>query len=141
MAGATLYTPEVLVLAVDLAAFPFDPQLPFQAEVRSPTCGSSLRLGLACDAQARVSRVGVAAQACAIGQAAAALFARGAVGRSLAEIELAGQGIRAWLAGEGELPAWPGFAALSAIPAYPGRHGAVMLAWNGAREALSTSHA
>lgn len=138
MATAVLYTPQVLALAVDLASYPFEATLPFVADARSATCGSQLRLGLDCDAKGSVTRVGVSAQACAVGQAAAGLFVKAALGQDLSDMALARERIRTWLAGEGPLPDWPGFEALSAVPAYPARHGAVLLSWNAAIEALSS---
>ncbi len=137
--AATLYTPELLGLATQLAEFPSDPDLPLQASVRSKSCGSTLSLGLATDGLGRISHVGMKAQACAIGQAAAAIFAHGAVGRGGEEIALAAAALDRWLAGEGPLPDWPQFALIEPARAYPGRHGAIRLAWQAARELLPTS--
>ena len=78
------------------------------------------------------------AQACAIGQAAAAIFAEAAAGRSGNDIAEAESAIRAWLAGEAALPDWPGLETLTAAQAYPARHGAILLAWQAARELLHT---
>lgn len=138
MSSSALYTPEVLALATDLARFPLDGDLPLGGEVRSRSCGSTLSLGLALDPDGRVSQVGVRAHACAIGQAAAAIFAQGAIGRSAGDIAVAQSELAAWLAGDGDLPDWPGISAIAAARTYPGRHGAIMLAWQAARDALST---
>ena len=78
------------------------------------------------------------AQACAIGQAAAAIFAEAAAGRRGTEIAEAETAIRAWLAGDATLPNWPGLETLAPAQAYPARHGAIMLAWQAARELLHT---
>ncbi|MCJ2181898.1 iron-sulfur cluster assembly scaffold protein [Novosphingobium sp. 1949] len=139
MSATVLYTPEILGLAVELAALSLDEGLALTGEARSPTCGSQLRLGLACDDAGRIERVGVACQACAIGQASAAVFARGAIGRGQAAIAEARGAITAWLGGAGDLPEWPGFAALAAVKDYPGRHGALVLAWDAALKALSSA--
>jgi NifU-like protein involved in Fe-S cluster formation len=136
MASAALYTPEVLALATSLAAFGWDESLPLQATARSRSCGSTLELGLSTDAQGRIDRLGVRSQACAIGQAAAAIFARGAAGRSPHEIHAAHVAMRDWLAGEGAQPDWPGLEAIAPARDYPGRHGAILLAWQAADEAL-----
>jgi NifU-like protein involved in Fe-S cluster formation len=82
--------------------------------------------------------VGLRAHACAIGQAAAALFAQAAPGRDARQIRDADDAIAAWLAGGGFLPDWPGFAAIAAARDYPARHGAIRLAWQAARELLPT---
>jgi len=143
MASATpLYTPEILALATGLAAWPWDEGLALQAEVRSRSCGSTLALGLSLDAQGAIEHVGLRARACAIGQASAAIFAAAAVGRDAAAIAAADDAIAAWLAGEGEgggeLPDWPGLAAIAPARAYPARHGAIRLAWQAARQLLPT---
>ncbi|MBW8754279.1 MAG: iron-sulfur cluster assembly scaffold protein [Sphingomonadales bacterium] len=136
--AATLYTPEVLALATGLAAFPWDPALPLQGEARSKSCGSTIALGLGLDAAGRIERVALRSQACAIGQAAAAIFARAAPGRDVHAIAEADEAIAAWLAGERDLPDWPGLAAIAPAQGYPARHGAIRLAWQAARACLPT---
>jgi NifU-like protein involved in Fe-S cluster formation len=138
MATATLYTPDVLALATGLAAFPWEPALPLQGEARSKSCGSTLMLGLGLDDAGRIDRVGLRSQACAIGQAAASLFAQAAIGRDASDIRAADEAIAAWLAGEGDLPDWPGFDTIAAARDYPARHGALRLAWTAARQLLPT---
>lgn len=135
--AARLYTPAVLALATGLAALPLDPAMPHQGAARSPSCGSTLALSLATDAGGRVTGIGLRAQACAIGQASAALFAAGVPGRSRAEIAQAAAALARWLAGEGPAPDWPGLDTIAAAAAYPARHGAILLAWNAALAALS----
>lgn len=139
MSATILYTPEVLGLAVELARFPLTGDLPLRGEARSKSCGSTIALGLAMGANGVISEVGVRSQACAIGQAAAAIFARGALGRTGAEIHVAGKAVAAWLAGDGNMPDWPGLAAIAAARDYPARHGAVMLPWNAAMQVLPTT--
>lgn len=136
--AAALYTPAVLGLATNLAAWPWDEAMPLKGSARSKSCGSTLTLGLATDADGRITGIGLKAQACAIGQAAAAIFAKSACGQDGAEIAQAESAIRAWLAGSGILPDWPGFEVLAAAQAYPARHGAILLAWQAARELLPT---
>jgi NifU-like protein involved in Fe-S cluster formation len=137
--AATLYTPEVLALATRLAAYPWDEMLPLKGEARSKSCGSTIALGLAIDAQGRIERVAMRSQACAIGQAAAAIFAKAAPGRDARAIREADDAITAWLAGEGGLPDWPGLDTIAAARDYPARHGAIRLAWQAARQLLPTS--
>ncbi len=139
MASAALYTPQILELATSLADHGWDESLPFRAMARSRSCGSTLELGLSTGEQGRIERVALRSQACAIGQAAAAIFARAAPGRSADEIHAAHAAMRSWLAGEGQLPDWPGLGAIAPARDYPGRHGAILLAWQAADEALSSS--
>ena len=136
--AAKLYTPEVLGLATGLAAWPWDETLPLQGQARSKSCGSTLSLGLSLDTARRIERIALRAQACAIGQAAAAIFAAAAVGRDARQIAEADEAIARWLAGEGALPDWPGLAAIAAARDYPARHGAIRLAWQAARQLLPT---
>lgn len=139
MSATILYTPEVLRLATGLAGYPWDDDLPLTGEARSRSCGSTIRLGLSTDAEGRVRRLGLRSSACAIGQAAAAIFAGAAVGRSAQDIAAAEQALSAWLSGGGAMPPWPGLAAIAAARDYPARHGAIMLAWQAARQALSST--
>jgi len=142
MAGAErLYTPELLALAVSLADHPLEPELSLRGSARSRSCGSTLEAGLILDPQGRVERFGMRVRACAVGQAAAALFAEGVRGRSAEDIAAAQAAIAAWLAEGGDLPDWPGIAALSEARGFPGRHGAIMLPWTAALDALSSPSA
>ena len=133
-----LYTPQVLALATSLSNWPWEEALPLHGAARSKSCGSSLALALETDAAGRIIKLGLNSQACAIGQAAAAIFANAARGQSGDEIGAAERAIRAWLAGEAPRPAWPGLELLDPARAFPARHAAIMLAWQAARELLPT---
>lgn len=140
MSGAArLYSPEVLALATRLAAFPLDEDLPLRGAARSPACGSRIELGLACDASGAINGIGLKAQACAIGQAAAAIFADAAVGCSRADLAATLAALEAWLAGAGDQPDWPGLNAIAPARDFPGRHGAMLLPWKAALEALPSA--
>jgi NifU-like protein involved in Fe-S cluster formation len=134
--AAVLYTSEILGLAASLAAWPWDPALPLQASARSRSCGSTLLLGLELDGSGGIARIGLRPQACAIGQASAAIFCSAAGGRDARQIVAADQAIAAWLSDEGPMPDWPGIDMLVAAREYPARHGAIRLAWQAAREAM-----
>lgn len=134
--ATVLYTPQVLALATELAAYPWDPALPLQGSARSRSCGSTLELGLALNGEGRIERIAARAYACAVGQAAAAIFAKQAPGCCGAEVRAAHAALVAWLAGEGPMPGWPGLDAIAAAQGYPARHGAVLLAWQAASELL-----
>jgi NifU-like protein involved in Fe-S cluster formation len=138
MSGAPkLYTPELLACAVRLAEFPLTEGFALVGDARSPACGSTLSLGLRCDAGGLIEQVGVKAQACAVGQAAAAIFAGGVKGKGRDAIERAAADIRQWLASpDARVPDWPGIELLEGARAHPGRHGAVMLGWDAALRAL-----
>jgi NifU-like protein involved in Fe-S cluster formation len=138
-AAQRLYTPELLALAVELADFPPLEAAPAHAEARSPTCGSTLALDLALDGEGRISRVGMRVRACAVGQASAAIFARHAAGRDLAEMRDALARLEAWLDNQGPAPAWPDLALVAPARGYPARHGAMLLPWKAATAALSSA--
>ena len=139
MSAARLYTPELLALAVELADYPPLETAPIHAEARSPTCGSTLAIDLALDRDGLVERLGMRVRACAVGQAAAAIFARHARGRDLAEIRAALERLEGWLDDEGPAPDWPDMALVAPARAYPARQGALLLPWRAALAALSSA--
>ena len=136
--AAKLYSPALLGLATELAAFPLDDTLPLRAEARSRSCGSVIALGLALAKDGHVGQIGMTVSACAIGQASAALLARSAIGADPASIIDTAATLTTWLAGESGLPDWPGLDVLAPALPHPGRHGALLLPWKAACEALSS---
>lgn len=136
--AARLYSGPVLALATSLANWPLAADLPLTGAARSPACGSTLTVGLDLDADGRIARIGLKAQACAIGQATAAIFAAHAVGVDRADIAATLSALDRWLTDNGPLPGWPGLDAIAAARDFPGRHGAMLLPWRAALEALPT---
>jgi NifU-like protein involved in Fe-S cluster formation len=122
-----------------LADYPADPTLPLHGEARSKSCGSTLAADIAVDGEGRIATLGLRVRACAVGQAAAAIFAGAAAGRTAGDIDEAHAALTAWLAGAGAMPDWPGLAAIAPAREFPGRHGAIMLPWTAARDALSSA--
>ena len=122
------YTREILRLAATIPFLePFN-QLEGATEGRSPTCGSRVRVAVELDWAGRISRIRQAVEACAYGQAAAALMGGHAMGRSVEEVGAALAELEGWLAGTGELPgAWPGLEVLEPARSRKGRHGAILL--------------
>ena len=136
MSSAALYNSHVLGLATSLAAYPLSADLPLHGTARAATCGSIIEVGLDCNSTGQITRIGLRAQACAIGQAAAAIFAVAAPGTDQAGLTASLAEIEHWLVGGAE-PAWPGIAAIAPARDYPGRHGAILLAWRAALVALA----
>lgn len=134
--SAPLYTPDVLALAVSLAQYPFDPAMPYTGESHSRTCGSTIAVSLAANPDGMIERIGLRARACAIGQAAAALFAASVAGRTAESLPQARRDIEQWLTDDSAALPWPGFALLEPARAYPARHGAILLPWTAAEAAL-----
>ena len=126
--NAPLYTTEILRLAASLP----DPvrldRVDGSAEERSPTCGSRVRAEVRLDPDGRLAALSQQVHACAFGQAAAALVARHAAGRTRSDIEMAQAELAAWLGGERENPGgWPGLAALEPARSRKSRHPAMLL--------------
>jgi NifU-like protein involved in Fe-S cluster formation len=134
-----LYTPELLALAVELAEYPPLDSAALHGEARSPTCGSTLAIDLATDADGRIRRLGMRVRACAVGQASAAIFARHAPGRAAGELRETLAGLEAWLAHDAPAPDWPDLALIAPARGYPARHGAILLPWKAALAGLSTA--
>lgn len=138
-AAERLYTPELLALTLKLAAFPLDESLPLEGSARSKSCGSTLLLRMALTKDGAVERVGLRVRACAVGQASAAIFAEAVAGRSADDVTDLARQVKLWLADAGPLPDWPGIAMIEPARAYPARHGAMMLPWDAALAALSST--
>lgn len=137
MAGAKgLYTPAILASAMELAAFPWNDAYTSKGTARSRSCGSAIEIGLSLDADGRVAALGLRPHACAVGQAAAAIFAKAALGLDQMRVRDARQALAAWLTNDGAMPDWPGIALLEPARGYPARHGAILLAWDAALDAL-----
>ena len=132
----SLYTPQVLGLAAQLADYPLTGAFTHRATARSRTCGGVMDIGLDCDWQGAVSRVGMKLAACAMGQASAAIMAAGLIGRDPAAIIAARASLERWLGENGELPDWPQIGLLAPALSHKGRHGALILPWTAACEAL-----
>ena len=136
---ATLYTPQILALAVELARYPLAPDGSLHGSARSKSCGSTLDISLECGPDGTIEMLGMRVSACAIGQASAAIFARHALGMSRDQIVAGKSAIEPWLAGQGPIPAWPDLQLIAPAQAYPARHGAILLPWKAAAEALSNA--
>ena len=124
--NAPLYTIEILRLAGSLPdATPLE-RVDGRSELRSPTCGSSVLTEVQVDG-GRVIAITQAVRACALGQAAAALVAQHAVGRSRDEVADALQALTAWLEGTRDDPGGWGLEALAPARSRTSRHGAIVL--------------
>lgn len=136
--NAPLYTIEVLRLAASLPEpQPLDAH--GRAQERSPTCGSTVATEVRVDGGGRVLAVSQQVQACAFGQASAALVAQHAAGRSRDDLDAALADLQAWLGGSGQAPHWPGIEALAPARARRSRHGAVLLPFRALRAAMRSA--
>lgn len=135
--SAPLYNRDILALAVATADYLPNPDAGHRVSMRAPLCGSAIILDLDTDEGGLVTRVGLHVEACALGQASAALLARHAPGRAIGDLRRARDGIACWFAGGGEpKPDWPGFDLLAPARDYPARQGAILLPFDAAIAAL-----
>jgi NifU-like protein involved in Fe-S cluster formation len=124
--NAPLYTTEILRLAASLNEPHPLSRVDGRAELRSPTCGSTISTSVQVDA-GRVAAISQQVHACAFGQASAALLERVAIGRSAAEIAAELKVFGDWLDHCEAEPAWPGLTALAPARSRRSRHGAILL--------------
>lgn len=123
-----IYTTEILRLAASLQGPRALERVDGGAELRSPTCGSRVSISVQLDPERRIEALSQHVQACAFGQASAALLERHAVGRAHQEVGDALVLVSRWLAQEEDDPeVWPGLVALSPARTRKGRHGAILL--------------
>ena len=122
------YTREILRLAASIPYLETFEELEGATEGRSKTCGSRMRIAVELDWADRIVRLRQAVEACAYGQATAALMGGHAMGRNAEEVGATLSELEAWLTGKGEVPkAWPGLAVLAPALSRKGRHGAILL--------------
>ncbi|MEO5641169.1 MAG: iron-sulfur cluster assembly scaffold protein [Sphingomicrobium sp.] len=110
------------------------------ADLRSPTCGSRVHVTVRINSDAHVAALGQLVNACAFGQASAALMGARALGCSRADAAQALEQLTQWLAGEIDTPGpWPGLATLAPARAKTGRHGAILLPFRALLAAIDSA--
>ncbi|HEU5285022.1 MAG TPA: iron-sulfur cluster assembly scaffold protein [Sphingomicrobium sp.] len=124
--NAPLYTIEILRLAGSLPDPAHLERVDGAAQLRSPTCGSTVRTEVRMD-RGVVGAISQQVRACAFGQAAAALVAQHAVGRSRDEVAAMLAGLSEWLEGARDEPGGWGLEALAPARPRTSRHGAIVL--------------
>ena len=125
---APLYTRDILRLAASIPFHDLIEQADGEAERRSPTCGSRMGVAVKLDGEGRVAVLSQRVEACAFGQASAALMGQGAIGMDEIGLRAAMRGIERWLGGDdAAVASWPGLAVLDPARSRIGRHGAILL--------------
>lgn len=130
--AAPLYNRHILALAAEALKYPPLEKARLSGALRSRTCGSQAALTMNVDKRGGIAQLGLDVKACALGQAAAALLARHAIGLDYAAMRAARDQLLAWLGGQDDAPAWPEFEALVAVKDFPARHNAILLPFDAA---------
>ena len=131
-----LYHPRVLELAADIEHIGRLAAPRGSSTKVSRVCGSVVTVDVMMEGD-RVADIGLEVQACALGQAAAAVLAKNAIGASIAEIKEARDALYAMLKSGGAPPQgrfWE-LRHLQGVKDYPPRHASTMLAFDAAVEA------
>ncbi|MDX2258579.1 MAG: iron-sulfur cluster assembly scaffold protein [Hyphomicrobiaceae bacterium] len=108
------------------------------ASANSKLCGSAVTVDIVLGADGRVSDFGQQVKACLLGQAAASVLAREAIGLSRDDVAAIGETMRAMLKEAGSPPAgrWADLAVLEPVRDYPGRHASTLLAFEATLAAI-----
>jgi NifU-like protein involved in Fe-S cluster formation len=132
-----LYSARILALVADMPRTGRLAAPDAAAERTAKLCGSRIRVEVAVEDD-RVVDFAQEVQACALGQAAAAVLGAHVVGATLAEIEMARDGLRAMLKDQGPPPQgrFSDLAVLQPVKDYPARHASSQLAFEAAAEAV-----
>jgi NifU-like protein involved in Fe-S cluster formation len=125
--NAPLYTTEILRLAASLNAPHPLPREDGRAELRSPTCGSTITTSVQLDDEGRVAAISQQVHACAFGQASAAVLEQSVIGRGAEEIKAELKLLGDWLDHCEAAPSWTGLLALAPARPRRSRHGAILL--------------
>lgn len=138
-----LYSAKLLALAANLPRTGTLPAPHARAERSAKLCGSRVAVELTM-AGGVVTDFAQEVQACALGQASAAVLGDAVIGASPEEIDAARDALAAMLKAGGPPPTgrFATLAALAPVRDYPARHASTLLAWEAAaaaaREAAQT---
>ncbi len=133
-----LYSAQILNLAANMPGAGRLSAPQGSSEKISKLCGSRVTVDVSLDEAGRVSEFAQDVQACALGQAAAAVLGANVAGADLAELEKARAGLKAMLKDGGSPPdgRFSDLAMLEPVKAYPARHASTLLAFEAAVEAV-----
>jgi NifU-like protein involved in Fe-S cluster formation len=136
--SGVLYTTDILRLATSIPHLGRFTDADAHVERRSPVCGSRVCVDVRIDVDGRVAAFAQTVNACALGQAAAALLGAHVIGRSLAELEAATAALTAYLSGGRDDPgAWPGLLVFEAARPHSARHPSIRLPFEAATAAIT----
>ena len=105
---SALYNRDILRLATSLVAGDRLANPDGSAEVRSPLCGSRIQADIVIDADGKLRDLALRANACALGQASAAILAQNGVGTAMTEVAKLRDDVAQALQRTGNMPScWP----------------------------------
>lgn len=131
-----LYNTDILALSATLRNETLEPCDGSSRKV-SKLCGSWVEIDVAMD-NGKVAKAALRVQACALGQASAAILKESVEGATLEELREARDALRAMLKEDGEPPTgrFEKLKLLKGVKAYPSRHTSTFLAFEAAVEAV-----
>jgi NifU-like protein involved in Fe-S cluster formation len=128
---SALYNRDILRLAASLVAGDRLDNPDGCAEARSPICGSRIQAEVALGDDGAITALALRANACALGQASAAILRAHGAGSEIKAIASIRDGVEAALKRSGDMPAtWPELELLTPAWAYPSRHAAILLPYD-----------
>lgn len=133
----TLYQDEILALARQGRALPRLEHATVSARVDNPVCGDRITVDLTLDGDS-ITAVGSKVQGCALCQAAVAVIADEAVGKSAAELPAVAEAVEDYLAGKTEKTPWGVLNVFAPVRAAKSRWECVMLPFRAVLKALKT---
>lgn len=132
-----LYSGKILALAADIPHLERLASPDATVKKRSPLCGSTVTVDVKME-NGRIAAFGQDVKACALGQASASVAGSVAIGRSLEEVELARDQLKAMLKEGGPVPDAPydGLEVLLPARDFKNRHASILLALEATLEAM-----
>ena len=132
-----VYSHDMLRAAMELDQYPISDSARYKAEGHSRTCGTRVRVSLDTNRQGQITHFGLSAQACAFGQASAAVVARHICGKNIDVIAEAENALSAFLHGSSDdIGDWPDIIMLAPAKNYPARRNSVLLPFRTVLKAL-----
>ena len=133
-----LYSGRILALTTAIPHLGRLPAPQARVEKRAPLCGSKVAVELVIE-NGHVTAFAQEVQACALGQAAAAVLGQNVLGRSITELQALAVDLRAMLQDNGPVPAAPfgEFEVLLAAREFKNRHASILLAVEATAEAAA----
>lgn len=133
-----IYNARIMELAAAIARAQRLASPDASATAHSKLCGSTITVDLKVD-HGRVIEFGQQVKACLLGQSAASVMGREAVGSTIAELKAVGAQMRRMLKEGGEPPSgrWSDLAVLQPVKDHKARHASTLLVFDAVERALA----